>query len=123
MWFKFMINVGVNQASAAMNAPYSVFKRDADARMLMDALMHEVIALSEPAGVNLGVDDLHRWHAVLAGLADDGETSMLQDVRAGRNTEVEIFAGKVLTLAQQYGIDTPYNRAMLSTLRVLTRTT
>ena len=117
MWWKFMVNVGVNQASAVLRAPYGAFRREGDARRLMLALMTEVVAVAEAEGVGLGPEDLARWDAVLAGQPADGRTSMHQDVEAGRHTEVDIFAGRVVALGQRHGIATPYNQAMLWILR------
>ena len=69
LWWKFMVNVGVNQASAAMRAPYGVFQSSPDAQALMDALMREVIVLAQRVGVNLGEQDLDEWYAVLKTLS------------------------------------------------------
>ena len=52
LWWKFMVNVGANQASAVMRAPYGVFQSSPQARALMEALMREVIQLARVAGVN-----------------------------------------------------------------------
>jgi 2-dehydropantoate 2-reductase len=120
LWWKFMVNVGMNQASAAMRAPYGLFQSSEDARALMLALMEEVIALAEASGVNLTAKDIADWLAILPTLAPDGKTSMLQDVEAGRPTEVEMFAGKVVTLGHEHGVATPVNAALLQILRVLT---
>lgn len=119
LWWKFMVNVGINQASAAMRAPYGVFQSSPDAQALMETLMREVLELAQRVGVNLGEHDLDAWHAVLKTLSPKGKTSMLQDIEAGRKTEVEIFAGKVVQLGQSYGIPTPANQIMLSIVHVL----
>ena len=119
LWWKFMVNVGVNQASAVLRAPYGVFQRSAEAREVLTELMAEVIALAGPAGVDLTAADLAEWERVLGRLAPEAKTSMLQDVEAGRKTEVEIFAGKVVELGRQYGVPTPANRLMLHLLRVV----
>ena len=81
--------------------------------------MEEVIALAGPAGVDLTKADLGEWEVVLGRLAPEAKTSMLQDVEAGRRTEVEIFAGKVVELGRRYGVPTPANRLMLHLLRVI----
>ena len=39
MWWKFMINVGINQASAVLRAPYGIFQTSPDAKALMRSLM------------------------------------------------------------------------------------
>jgi 2-dehydropantoate 2-reductase len=119
LWWKFMINVGINQASAVMRVPYGVFQTSPDAQALMGELMGEVIELAQHAGVNLEEQDLHDWYVVLKTLSPKGKTSMLQDIEAGRKTEVEIFAGKVVDLGKSYGIPTPVNRTLLSIIHVL----
>lgn len=117
MWWKFMVNVGINQASAVLQLPYGAFQHEGDARSLMMALMGEVIAVADAEGVALGPEDVERWSQVLAGQPPQGWTSMHQDVAAGRPTEVETFAGRVVELGRRHGVPTPYNQAMLWILR------
>jgi len=119
LWWKFMVNVGVNQASAVMRAPYGVFQSSPDAQALMEALMREVIVLAQRIGVNLGDQDINGWYAVLKTLSPEGKTSMLQDIVAGRKTEVEVFAGKVVELGKSYRIPTPVNQTVLNIIHVL----
>jgi len=119
LWWKFMINVGVNQASAVLRAPYRVFQNSGEARAVVATLMDEVMQLADREGVALGPADLEEWWRVLGRLAPEGKTSMLQDVEAGRKTEVEMFAGKVVKLGQARGVPTPANALMLHLLRVL----
>jgi 2-dehydropantoate 2-reductase len=85
----------------------------------MEALMREVIALAGPSGVNLGEQDITDWYQVLKTLSPDGKTSMLQDVEAGRKTEVEIFGGTVVALGQRHDVPTPVNRTLFQIIRVL----
>lgn len=119
LWWKFMVNVGVNQASAVLRAPYGVFHRSEHARAIMEAAMREVIALAGPCGVDLGAADIDDWYSVLDALHPEGKTSMLQDIEAGRETEVAIFAGKVIALGKQHGIPTPVNTLLWHAIKVL----
>ena len=119
MWWKFMINVGVNQASAVLGAPYGVFQTSPDARALMTALMQEVITLADRSGIGLGQADVDAWLDILATLSPDGKTSMLQDIEAGRKTEVELFAGHVVALGRKHQIPTPVNATILRIIKVL----
>ncbi|WP_344779770.1 2-dehydropantoate 2-reductase [Microbacterium kribbense] len=120
LWWKFMVNVGINQASAVLDAPYGAFQHDGDARSLMAALVDEVIDVAHAEGVDLGPDDVDAWHRVLAGQPAEGRTSMHQDVVAGRPTEVESFGGRVVELGRRYGIPTPFNQAIVWVLRART---
>ena len=67
MWWKFLVNVGGNQASAVTGATYGQLREPGPARELMDALQQEVVAVANAEGVDLGPEDVRRWYAVLEG--------------------------------------------------------
>jgi 2-dehydropantoate 2-reductase len=119
LWWKFMVNVGLNQASAVLRAPYGVFQTSSEARGLMEALMKEVIALAGVLEVNLTTRDIEDWYTFQKTLSPQGKTSMLQDIEAGRKTEVEMFAGKVVELGNTRGVPTPVNQTVYRIIRVL----
>jgi 2-dehydropantoate 2-reductase len=119
LWWKFMINVGINQASAVIHAPYSVFQINPDAQALMEALMQEVVSLAKVSKVNLTQQDIKDWYPVLNRLSPEGKTSMLQDIEARRKTEVEVFGGKVIELGRAYGVPTPVNQTVFQIIRIL----
>lgn len=118
-WAKFMLNAGINQASAVLRAPYGWFQHNAHARALMVAAMQEVVTLSLSAGINLGQEDLDRALAIIDTLAPDAKTSMLQDVEAGRETEVDIFAGAVIELGRRHGVPTPVNQTLFDMIKAM----
>jgi 2-dehydropantoate 2-reductase len=117
LWWKFMINVGINQASAVLRAPFSVFQTSQEARNLMESAMQEVVMLSEKAGVNLSGEDIEKFNKILMDINPRGKTSMLQDIEAGRKTEVEMFAGKVIELGRQLGVPTPVNQKLFDSIK------
>ncbi|MDR0910838.1 MAG: ketopantoate reductase family protein [Spirochaetaceae bacterium] len=130
MWYKFMINAGINQTSAILRLPYGAFKKasamyipEADA-ILHDA-MAEVIALSpfaaKAAGESwtLGEDDIAEWEKALSNLKDTSYTSMAQDVLAGRQTEAELFGKTVCELGEKYGVPTPVNKTLYREIRTI----
>ncbi len=118
LWWKFLINVGVNQVSAVLGAPYSSFQTDGSpAREAMIAAQREVMAVANAEGVSLGERDLAAWLEVLAGLGPDNYTSMAQDALAGRPTEVDIFGGRVSALGRQHSVPTPVNDLLVQLLR------
>jgi len=117
LWWKFMINVGINQASAVLRAPYGLFQRSDYARDLMVDAMREVLELSKIEKTGLGEGDIDAWLDTLRGLNPEGKTSMVQDVEAGRATEVDLFAGTVLEIAARHGMDVPVNRTLYRIIR------
>jgi 2-dehydropantoate 2-reductase len=121
MWWKFMINVGINQASVILSAPYGIFQTSQHAQQIMEAAMREVITIADPAGVNLVEDDIQEWYTFMNTLDPHGKTSMLQDIEAGRLTEVDIFGGKIIELGKTYGIPTPVNEVLFHAIKVIER--
>lgn len=117
LWFKYMVNVGVNQVSAILRANYGALRSSPQARELMDAAMREVIAVARAMNVDLGEKDIGEWYKVLDGLHAEGKTSMFQDVEAGRKTEVEMLAGTVIELAKRCGVATPVNQRLYDELK------
>jgi len=119
LWWKYMINVGINQASAVMGAPFGVFQTSREACGVMETAMREVMAIAGQRGIDLGEADIQNWYTVLASLSPKGKTSMLQDIEAGRKTEVEMFGGRIVEIGAACGVPTPVNRTLLKIIRVL----
>ncbi|MDR0598630.1 MAG: ketopantoate reductase family protein [Treponema sp.] len=124
LWFKFMVNTGVNQVSALLRLPYGAFKRDQpqaipEAQELLESAMREVILISRAEGINLGEEDLEKWYSTVALLSDGGYTSMCQDVLAGRKTEVELFSLTVMEYGEKHRISTPVNGFLYRALRAI----
>ena len=113
LWWKLLLNVGANQVSALLEAPYGLFQSDGPARDLMVSAQREVVAVARARGVNLSEDDIDQMIGIIGTLGPSNSTSMAQDALAHRRTEVDQFAGTVVALGEQYGIDTPVNRVLL----------
>jgi 2-dehydropantoate 2-reductase len=119
MWWKFMINVGVNQTSAVLKAPYGVFQTLPVAYQWVESAMREVVSLSEKVGIHLTEEDVKKFWPIINNLSPKGKTSMLQDIEAGRKTEVEYFAGKVCELGEKYQVPTPVNDQLYKIIRII----
>jgi 2-dehydropantoate 2-reductase len=85
----------------------------------MESAMREVMTIAKHLKIQLTEKDIENWYAILSGINPDGKTSMLQDIEAGRKTEVEMFAGKVVELGEKYGIPTPVNQTLLRIIKVM----
>ncbi|MBN1828746.1 MAG: ketopantoate reductase family protein [Deltaproteobacteria bacterium] len=117
LWWKFMINVGINQASAVLRAAYGAFRESCYARELMESAMGEVVEIADRRGIAITHEDIDEWFKFLARLSPGGKTSMLQDMEARRKTEVEMLAGKVIALGEDCGVATPVNKMFFNIIR------
>ncbi len=119
LWWKFMVNVGINPVSAILRAPYGVLQTSKHAQRLMSDSIKEVRLIAAKQGVTLSDEDVSRWHKILSSLDADAETSMLQDVNAKRETEVGIFCDTVCKMGVSLGVATPLNKTMASMLHAI----
>lgn len=110
MWSKFMLNVGLNQTCMAYSAIYSQVLSDKNLFDTFTGLMREVIRIANAKGVNLTEDDLNKYVEITKTLAPTGTPSMGQDRILKRKSEVELFSGTVIKIADECGIDVPLNK-------------
>lgn len=109
LWKKFVLNIGVNQATAHFRADYGELQRDPARLEFTMRLMCEASAVAEKLGI-AGAADMPEaaMHTILT-MPGNVKTSMFQDVEAGRPTEVALFAGTLCRLGRETGIPTPLN--------------
>ena len=119
LWSKFMINVGFNQTSAVLLAPYKVFHECSKPMDIAYELMREVIAIAHKAGINNADKMLDSAMGVIHAMPPEAKSSMLQDVEAGRKTEVDLFAGTVCAMGRKYGVATSCNDVFLKLIEAI----
>lgn len=119
LWNKLMLNAGVNQVAALLGETYGGLSRPGQAQQLMLETMQEVRQIAALEGVTLTEAEIAQWLEVLKGLNPEGRPSMAQDIRAGRGTELELFAGAVRRLGQKHGLPTPCNDTLYEGIRRL----
>lgn len=122
MWSKFMLNVGVNQVCMAYELDYEGVQQPGPARDTMIAAMDEVRKVSACQGVLLTQKDLRESLAVIDSLAPDSKPSMRQDGLARRKTEVDMFAGAVMAMADRFGMKVPVNQALYQKVKEMEKT-
>lgn len=119
IWNKFMCNVGENLTCALLGVPFGAFKVSENANAIRKGAMREVIQIANAAGVDLGEADIEKQEATIQVLPYANKPSTLQDLEISRRTEIDMFAGTVVRLGKQYGIDTPICEMFLHAIRVL----
>lgn len=118
MWEKYMVNVGNNQVSAVYRATFGELSvRDGEPYKVAHQAIDEVIAIARHEGVVITREDVEFWDTTAATLRPDSKSSMLQDVEAGRQTEVEHFAGEVIRRGTKYGVSTPINQMLYDKIK------
>ncbi|MBO6256602.1 ketopantoate reductase family protein [bacterium] len=119
MWLKFMLNVSSNQISAILHLTFGQMQKSEKIKNLLKNIMLEVIEIAEASGVTNTHTMLEDAFKSLDKMCPEGKTSMLQDIEAGRKTEVEMFAGAVIEMGKKHGIPTPYNNLLKQMIEII----
>lgn len=119
IWYKYMCNVSENQSAAVLGIPFGAWCVSEDANFIREALMREVIAVANKKGIGLSEEDMVKQARRLASVPPKNKPSTLQDIEAGRRTEVEMFGGTMVRLGRELGVPTPYNELFYHAIKVL----
>lgn len=122
MWWKLMVNVGMNQISAVYDLDYEGVRSNSEVMAQMHRAQREVIAVANAQGIALDERDIEKWDRQLAGLSCHGLSSTLQDIRARRKTEVELYGEEVCRRGKVLGIETPENEKLVNAIHAIERT-
>ncbi len=107
LWSKLMLNTGINQVVMVQEGTYATVQQPGVARDRMIAAMREVMQVANAEGIDLNEGDVQGWLQIADGLNPDGMPSMRQDGLAKRYSEVELFSGTVIPLAQKHHLAVP----------------
>jgi 2-dehydropantoate 2-reductase len=120
LWEKLAVNAGINATTALARVENGAL-RDGPANAVATAAGREVGRLARAEGIDLpdgaAVDAVER----VADATAANTSSMLQDVDAGRRTEVDAINGYVADRAPDHGLDVPVNATMAGLLRAWER--
>lgn len=125
-WSKLVVNACGSGMSAACGSPFGLVIDNPRGLDCMAYLAHEVALCAHAAGYDLGVfepflplDTPEKFAVTRKAFYDNydfqrgAKASMLQDLEHGRPTEVHMINGYVCDTGDKYGIDTPYNDAVV----------
>ena len=103
IWLKFASNIANNLPQAVVGAPASLYQKSEHGRFLAQKLWSEAAAVAKSKGVRLAEEVL-----IFPGQTPTAKYSTLQDLEAGRHTEIDMFAGQMICMAEEAGIPVPY---------------
>jgi 2-dehydropantoate 2-reductase len=83
-------------------------------RVLLDALVTEAWPVLRAAGLLLDEVSARERVIAVATATAANRASMLQDVLAGRRTEIDAITGALLAMAEGQGVELPTHRAVFT---------
>ena len=77
------------------------------------------MTLANARGIRLTEEDFEKQCAAIKTLPPQNKPSTLQDLEAGKHTEVEMFAGTAVRLGKESGLHLPNCEFLLHAVRVV----
>ena len=121
IWEKAAFNAGMNASCALSGGTPGTVGRLDEARELVREVAREVATVGAARGVAVDLDAVFRTIDYACAHHGGHKASMLQDLEAGRRTEVESLNGAVVALGEAAGVPAPLNRTLATLVRLAER--
>lgn len=116
LWRKLAVNTAINPITALARLPNGAVRSGPAAELARDAA-RETARTARAEGIELADEDAVERVAAVAEATAGNRSSMLQDVTAGRRTEIDQLNGAVVQRAADAGVDVPVNRVLTGLVR------
>ncbi|MHB8470695.1 MAG: ketopantoate reductase family protein [Gaiellaceae bacterium] len=112
-WRKVIFNASTNPIGALTGLTHGRVCERPDLRALVSGLVDEGKAVAAAQRIELDADpEALIDHAARPEVAYDHKASMLQDVEARRQTEIDYLNGGIVEFGREHGVPTPLNEAI-----------
>ncbi len=110
IWSKYAMNIANNLVQAILDVGIGAYEDSEYIKQLAQNLRDEVVAVAHAKGIEISSE---MDNPIMKRLATkDSAYSTLQDIRAKRETEIEMFSGTLVRMGKKLGVATPYNDAI-----------
>jgi 2-dehydropantoate 2-reductase len=119
-WRKVIFNAATNAVGALTGLTHGRVCEDAALRRLVSGLVDEGKAVAAAQGIVLDADPEQLIdHAARPDVAYGHKASMLQDVEARRETEIDYLNGGIVRAGAELGVPTPLNETLRALIKAL----
>ena len=117
IWSKYRLNICNNLPQAIIGAGVGCYTDSEHMKAISAGLRKEVEAVAIAKGIDMSrcADNSSRGSAV----PPTARYSTLQDIDAGRHTEIDMFSGAMMRMGKELGIATPYNEYTYHIIKAL----
>jgi 2-dehydropantoate 2-reductase len=119
IWEKVAFNAAMNSVAAVTRLPVGPIADHPAGRVLVYAIVAETLAVARALGLAVDGDRVQRTLDLAFADHRGHQPSMLQDVLAGRPTEIETINGAIVAQAVALGLDTPVTRTLRDLVRLV----
>ncbi|MBD1582071.1 ketopantoate reductase family protein [Pseudoalteromonas sp. S16_S37] len=114
-WQKLAVNIAINPLSAIHQIPNGQLRQPRYASTIL-ALLNETCAVAKCEGVDLPLSQALDSAYQVMTRTQHNFSSMAQDVKLRRKTEIDAICGYIVALGKKHHIATPMNASLLHTI-------
>ncbi len=113
VWSKLVVNAAINALTVVSDVQNGRLVEDQDLLKELGGAALEAAAVAAALGINLMYNDPATEVARVCRATAENVSSMLQDARRGKRTEVDAINGYVVKMAHSAGVKVPINERLL----------
>jgi 2-dehydropantoate 2-reductase len=121
IWGKILYNSTLNPLSAILEVTYGELGKSSYARWVIRKICEEIFEVAKANGIKLFWGEPKEYLDVLFNKeipkTSAHHSSMLQDIKRGKRTEIDALNGAIVELAKKVGVETPVNEALTSLVK------
>lgn len=118
IWAKLLVNVGINALTAITGLRNGRLVELPEADELLKAAVREAMAVAERKGIRVEAEDPVAHTRDVARRTAANRSSMLQDMAAKRQTEIDVINGAIVDEGKRLGVPTPVNLCLANLIRI-----
>ena len=123
LWAKMLFNCPLNAVGAVLGLSYGALAESEHSRQVMETIIDEVFAVMDAAGMmshwRTAGDYLLDFYGSLIPSTARHFSSTLQDLRAGKRTEIDALNGAVVELGKAHNVRVPANEVFYRLIKQL----
>lgn len=120
-WQKLMVNIAINPLTALHQVKNGQLLKPNYATHVMN-LLNEACFIASKLGISITLTEALNSAYTVMRQTRFNNSSMAQDIKLGRKTEIEAICGYIVSEAEKLGLNAAYNRAMLESIQRLDQT-
>lgn len=117
IWGKFRLNICNNLPQAVLGVGVGCYEDSEHMAVIREGLKKELLAIAEAKGIDLEL--INEKSSKGSAVKASAKYSTLQDLEAGRHTEIDMFSGTLIRMGRELGIPTPYNEYTYHVIKAL----
>ena len=117
IWCKFRLNVCNNLPQAILGTSVGCYRDSVHMKAISDGLKRELEMVAKAKGIDMSKTGSSSGRGSV--VPPTARYSTLQDMDAGRHTEIDMFSGALVRMGKELGIPMPYNEYTYHMIKAL----